>query len=271
MAYVASAAYAKEFVTSSPTTGAAANADSLPTATANLNGTDDGTFSLTVANIDTGRYKVTGTIPAGYVAGDVLNVSIAATVGGIAAKAVIDTQIMGPELSQADVRSAIGLTSANMDSQLADLPTSSELTTALASADDAILATLSTFNDLGEADIRTALGLSTANLDSQLTPLTNLDVAVSTRAVSGNSMTLTVGERNAIADAFLARSLGTETYAAQGAVPTIGEALFMLLSSLTQFDVISTTITTKKLDGSTAAMTFTLDDATTPTSRVRVA
>jgi hypothetical protein len=82
--------YYAEFVTSSPSTGAAVNADSLPVATANKNGTDDATFTLTVANIDTGRYKVTGTIPSSYIPGDTVNVTIAATVSTIAAKAVID-------------------------------------------------------------------------------------------------------------------------------------------------------------------------------------
>jgi hypothetical protein len=86
-------AYSTEFTTSNPTTGAAANADSLPVATANHNGTDDGTFSaaLTVTNLDTGRYKITGTVPSGYAAGDTVTVTVAATCGGVAGKAKVDT------------------------------------------------------------------------------------------------------------------------------------------------------------------------------------
>jgi hypothetical protein len=82
-------AYYQEFTTASPTTGAATNADSTPTATANRNGSDDGTFSLTVANLDAGRYSVTGTVPGGYAAGDIVVITAAATVGGVAGKAVI--------------------------------------------------------------------------------------------------------------------------------------------------------------------------------------
>jgi hypothetical protein len=82
--------YYVEFITSNPSTGAAVNADSTPVATANKNGTDDATFTLTVTNIDTGRYKAVGTIPTSYNPGDMVNVTVAATVGGIAAKAVID-------------------------------------------------------------------------------------------------------------------------------------------------------------------------------------
>ena len=47
-------------------------------------------------------------------------------------------------LDAAGVRAAIGLASANLDTQLADLPTNAELATALASADDAVLAVLGT-------------------------------------------------------------------------------------------------------------------------------
>jgi hypothetical protein len=86
--------YYGEFVTSVFSTGAAADADSLPVATANKNGTDDGAFTLTVTKIDTGRYKVTGTIPAGYAVGDVVNVSVAATVATVAGKGVVDSFVL---------------------------------------------------------------------------------------------------------------------------------------------------------------------------------
>lgn len=42
------------------------------------------------------------------------------------------------------IRSAVGLASANLDTQLGDLPTNSELSTALGTADDAVLAAVST-------------------------------------------------------------------------------------------------------------------------------
>lgn len=101
--------YCKEFVTSDPATGAARDADSLPAATANRNGADDGAFALAVARLDTGRYKVTGTIPSGYASGDVVNVSVAATVNAVAGKAVIDTFVLdGKRVS--DLHDAAALT-----------------------------------------------------------------------------------------------------------------------------------------------------------------
>src|SRR5207244_12667057 len=90
-----------------------------------------------------------------------------------------------------------------------------------------------------------------------------------TASQAGDSMALTAGERNSTADALLARSLGTEAYAAKGAVPTVAQAVFMLVQNMQEFSIASTTVTVKKLDGSTTAMTYTLDSATTPTSRTR--
>ncbi len=81
--------YYAEFTTSRPSSGEALNADSLPVATATRNGADDAAFVLTVTNMATGRYKVTGTVPA-YSLNDIVQVSIAATVDGIAGVGVID-------------------------------------------------------------------------------------------------------------------------------------------------------------------------------------
>ena len=58
-------------------------------------------------------------------------------------------------LSQADVRTAVGLAAANLDTQLGDLPTNSELSAALASADDATLAAIAALNNLSAATVRT--------------------------------------------------------------------------------------------------------------------
>lgn len=61
----------------------------------------------------------------------------------------------------------------------------------------------------------------------------------------------------------------TEAYAADGSPATLSQLLYMLWSSLSEFGISGTTITAKKLDGSTTSMTFTLDDDASPTSRTR--
>jgi hypothetical protein len=61
----------------------------------------------------------------------------------------------------------------------------------------------------------------------------------------------------------------TEAYAADGATFTGAQGMYMLWSALSEFAIDGTTITAKKLDGSTTSMTFTLDSSTAPTSRTR--
>ena len=63
----------------------------------------------------------------------------------------------------------------------------------------------------------------------------------------------------------------TESYASDGATMTPAQALYMILCSVSEFSISGTTITGKQLNGSTTAMTWTLNDATDPTSRTRVA
>lgn len=94
MSYKPADAYYGQFTTQRFDTGVATDADSLPTATATRNGTDDGSFALTVTKIDSGRYKVAGTIPSGYVAGDAVQISIAATVNSVAGKGVTDSFVI---------------------------------------------------------------------------------------------------------------------------------------------------------------------------------
>lgn len=61
----------------------------------------------------------------------------------------------------------------------------------------------------------------------------------------------------------------TEAYATDGTAPTLAQALFMIWSMLAEKAISGTTLTAKKLDGSTTSMTFTLNDASNPTSITR--
>ena len=60
-----------------------------------------------------------------------------------------------------------------------------------------------------------------------------------------------------------------DSIAADGAMPTLTQAIYEILQFLTEKSVTSTTLTVKKPDGSTSLMTFTLDSATTPTAITR--
>lgn len=61
----------------------------------------------------------------------------------------------------------------------------------------------------------------------------------------------------------------TESYNVDGAAPTLAQALHLLIAINTDFVISGTTLTARKLDGSTTAATFTLDDGTNPTSLTR--
>lgn len=93
---------------------------------------------------DDGYYRVD--IPDAAFATGAARVTIGGTVTGMV---VIGTVVeIGPvvtsALDAAGVRTAIGLGSANLDTQLGDLPTNAELTNALAAADDAVLTAVAT-------------------------------------------------------------------------------------------------------------------------------
>lgn len=82
------------------------------------------------------------------------------------------------------------------------------------------------------------------------------------------STALAASAASEIATAVLTTSM-TESYASDGSAMTLAQACYMLLAVGAEFSISGTTLTCKKLDGSTTAMTFTLNDATNPTSRTR--
>jgi hypothetical protein len=79
----------------------------------------------------------------------------------------------------------------------------------------------------------------------------------------------TAGDLTATMKASIFTAALTEAYAADGAAPTLAQILFGIQAFLQERSVSGTTLTVKKLDGSTTAMTFTLNDATSPTSITR--
>jgi len=63
----------------------------------------------------------------------------------------------------------------------------------------------------------------------------------------------------------------TEAYAADGAAPTVAQALLAIQQFLFDKDVSGTTLTVRRLDGTTSAMVFTLDSGSAPTDINRTA
>lgn len=111
-------------------------------------------------------------------------------------------------------------------------------------------------------------GVDWANVGAPTTTLalTGTTVASLTNAPTAGDLTATM--KTSVATAALTTAM-TESYAADGATNTLAQAIYMMLARLTEFSISGTTITIKKIDGSTTAGTLTLNDATNPTSSTR--
>jgi hypothetical protein len=78
----------------------------------------------------------------------------------------------------------------------------------------------------------------------------------------------TAGDLKASISAILTTAM-TESYSTDGSTKTCAQALYEIIAFLFEANISSTTLTAKKLDGSTSAMTFTLSDATNPVTITR--
>lgn len=93
-----------------------------------------------------------------------------------------------------------------------DLPTNAELTTALASADDAVLTAIAALNNLSQANVRTAVGLASANLDTQLAAIDDfLDTEIAAIKAKTDNLPSDPADASDIAASFatVASSLAT--------------------------------------------------------------
>jgi len=61
----------------------------------------------------------------------------------------------------------------------------------------------------------------------------------------------------------------TEGYAADGVAPTPTQALFRIMQNICEFSISGVTLTTKKIDKSTQAEAYELNDPNKPTQRTR--
>lgn len=111
------------------------------------------------------------------------------------------------------------------------------------------------------ADVQGWNGSAVANLDGS-------NVRVSVQAMADGVLTRAKMATD-VMKRFWEDATIVESYAADGAAPTPAQLAFMLWSALSEFAISGATLTCKKLDGTTAAMTFTLAPSGNPTSRTR--
>jgi hypothetical protein len=85
---------------------------------------------------------------------------------------------------------------------------------------------------------------------------------------TGTSIPALIAALNDVSVTDILTTQMTESYAAPTAAPTLAQALYMIQQFLTEFTITNTTYTVKKLDGSTVAATYELDDLS-PTGNTR--
>jgi len=90
-----------------------------------------------------------GVITAAAIATDAIDAD------SLKSDAITEIQSGLSTLTETSIRSAVGLSSANLDTQLDALPTYAELVAALAAADDAVIAILAAQNNLSTSQVRT--------------------------------------------------------------------------------------------------------------------
>lgn len=134
-------------------------------------------------------------------------------------------------VTAAAIRAALGLASANLDTQLASLSTK-----------------LDTIDDFLDTELAAVL----AAVDTEI-------AAIQTAVVTSIPATL----------ASLLTTAMTEGYRADGATGSVRDLLYEIKSQLGEFAISGITKTNKKIDGTTTSFLETLDSSTAPTSVTR--
>lgn len=221
--------------------GAGLTAINLPDQTMNIVGNITGNLSGSVGS-------VTGNV-GGNVTGSVGSVAA----GGITASSIATDAITADKIA-------------------ADAITSSELAASAVTEIQSGLATSASLTTV-EGKIDTI----DTNVDSILVDTAEIGAAgAGLTEAGGTGDHLTAVPWNASWDAEVQSEVAdaleaaiADSVPADGSIPSIKQALYMITQFLLERSVSGTTVTVKKADGSTTLLTLTLDDATTPTSITR--
>jgi len=259
-----------------------------PTTAVDLSGTTIST-SQVVASVTGAVGSVTGAVGSvtgavgsvtgnvgGNVVGSVASVTARVTANtdqwnGVSVTGMpLPTASYAAPLDAAGTRAAVGLASANLDTQLAALPTAAANASAVWDSLLSAHTTAGTFggriprSDSSNVEIKiTGSGSGHIAADvHELQPAVIEAQHFATGAIDANA--LATDAATEIATAVYTGQM-TESYRAAGVAPTLAQAMFELVAQVGDSFITDTTKTIRKIDGTTAK-TFTLDSATTPTS-----
>lgn len=128
-------------------------------------------------------------------------------------------------------------------------------------------ATVASPTNITAGTITTVTNLTNAPTSGDLTATMKASVTTACTASTPTAAAVTgaVGSVTGLTAATIATAVlttqMTESYNVDGTAPTLAQAQFVQMQRLTEFSVGSTTITVKKLDGTTTAYTLTMDAA----------
>jgi len=220
-----------------------------PTTTVGLSGTT----VKTATDVETDTADIQSRLPAALVSG-----RIDASVGAMAANTVTATAIANGAIDAATFAAGAIDAAAIADGAIDAATFAAGAIDSAAVADGAIdAATLAT-------GTITAAKFAAGAIDAAAIATAAIDAD----AIAANAIGASELNSDVITDIWQGTAL-TESYAADGAAATPAQLLYLILALLSEFSISTTTLTAKKLDGSTTAATFTLDDATNPTSITR--
>jgi len=131
--------------------------------------------------------------------------------------------------------------------------------------------TLDDLNDVSTGDVNAQC--DTAITDAALATAAALaTVGSNVDAIlvdTGTTLPAAISALNDISVADILTTQMTESYAADGVAPTLTQAVMLIQQGLLERNVFQTTETVRKLDKTTAAATYTLNDAANPTDKTR--
>ena len=218
-----------------------------PTVTLSKNGASFASAAGAVSEIGNGWCKVAG------------NATDAGTLGPLLLHAT------GSGADPADVRYQV----VSLDMRTAIAQTGNAFTRLGAPAGASVAADVATLTAYVDTEVA-AIKAKTDNLPVDPADASDIVAAFSalTTLVSSTGVVLTSAERTTLAGVLLTTA-GSESYRADGAAPTLMQALCELLAHAGEAGISGTTKTIKRFDGVTTAATYTLNDASTPTSITR--
>lgn len=159
------------------------------------------------------------------------------------------------------IRNAVGLGSANLDTQLGAIDDFLDTEVAAIKAKTDNLPS----DPADASDIAASLAAISAFVDTEVAAIkAKTDLIPASPAAVGDAMTLSAAYDFAKGTAAM-----VEAYAANGVAPTPIQALFAVHQMLQSFAISGASLAVKKLDNSTTAFIVTLNDSSNPTGAAR--